>query len=480
MSNITSEPSTWKMLNTQMTFPELFRAIPKSVLNNIVLVLLCFVALLPLLAAVLSPLDEFIFTRHMPLNTAFRTVGYAGLIFGVFMLFWNKYNIGKSAKTLWQRLRDNGLIIFLGAMLIWSTISTVFSTNVDLSFYGDSYRMDGLLSYLGYAGIFILAINLSDRKHIQIVLNVLCASAAILALLCLIDVPAINSYCRIARDLAVFSNSNHYGYYICMVIMSCVLLLATDKKKKRTTATIAVIAVHIAELILLSNALIQCKSLGPLLAVAFALLVLFVLTFFVDRPKAKRIGAIVLLIVIVAGVSTIDTWDLGKEAHELSTDLETIHSASSGSDTENSIDDIGSGRGILWAGAVQFIGERPVFGYGPDNLGERYTEIGARNDRPHNEILQFAASLGIPAALFYVLAMLFHLIMFIRNFKRIDMTILCSYCIVLAYLVSSMFGNTMFYTTPFFFMLLGFSYALIRPINDGTLDGDEEVLLEKE
>ncbi len=40
--------------------------------------------------------------------------------------------------------------------------------------------------------------------------------------------------------------------------------------------------------------------------------------------------------------------------------------------------------------------------------------------------------------------------------------ILCAYGIVGAYLISSLFGNTMYYTTPFFMMLLGMSGALIR------------------
>lgn len=458
----------WNELNSQKTADELFRSIPAKIPEGFAAVLMYVLAVLPLLAGIFAFLDDGFFTRHIPLHTAFNTIGYGGLVFALFMLFWNKYNTEKKPRSFWQKLQDNGLWVFLSAMLMWSVLSTIFSTNPDISLLGDSYRMDGLASYFAYAGIFATAIQMHNKKHIRIILNIFVGAASILALLGILNIPIINAYMRITPQESIFSNTNHYGYYLCMSIMSAVLLFVCSGFGNHQKGKMALTyIVHGLELALIANALIQCKTLGSLVAVTVALIALILLTFFINRKSIKQVIIAVLIIVVSAGISSIDIWDFKAEAGRLSSDLNTISNSIFGESTDEAkIDRIGSGRGILLINAIKFIGERPIFGYGPDNLGERYCELGiTKNDRPHNEVIQFAASLGITAAVLYLLAMFFHLLMLIRNFRHLDMITLCAYCIIGAYLISSLFGNTMFYTTPFYFMLLGISYALIREIN---------------
>ncbi|MDD2401783.1 MAG: O-antigen ligase family protein [Clostridia bacterium] len=461
--------STWKMLKEQKTLPDLFHAIPDINKEVIPTILLSILATLAINATLFAKLDHAIFAFPMALHPAFISIGYLGLIYGVFILLWHHYNSKTEYKTPWQYLRVNGLWIFLLLMLIWSTISTVFSTNPDISFFGTNYRIDGLLSYYAYAGIFALAINVRDKQRIKLIIEIFAGSSALLALLCLINNPSINTFFKLTKNQAIFYNINHYGYYLCIALMSTVLLATVDKRPKNDFKLAISMILHFAELMLLSNALIICKSLGPFLAVNCALVALLIFTLFVDKSKVKRIFTIITFIYLIFAISSISYWDLKHEIKRLVLDLGIIEGTFLGElEDEDAINRIGSSRGVLWINAVKFIRERPLLGYGPDNLGERYAEVNAKNDRPHNEILQFAASLGIPAAIFYLLAMSCHLLMFIRNFKNIAMTILCAYCIIGAYLISSLFGNTMFYTTPFYFMLLGLSYSLIRPVEDGA------------
>jgi len=469
MKKATDNKSLWSELNQQKTAEELFKSIPAKIPQSVATMLLCVLVALPLLAGILAPLDEGILIWHIPLHTAFNTIGYLGLLFGLFMIFWNKYNTTNAPDSFWQKLCDNGLWIFLFAMLLWSVLSTIFSTNPDISLLGDSYRMDGLASYFAYAGIFATTFQIRSRKHIMLILNIFVGAASALALLGILNIPIVNTYMRITPEMSIFCNTNHYGYYLCMSSMSAVMLFVCEgygnlTKVKKVFAYIA----HGLELALLANALIQCKTLGSLIAVAVALVSLIILTIFVNLKSIKLVIISVLIIALSAGISSVGVWDFKAEGQNLDDDLSTISEAISGQagDTDT-INESGSGRGILLINAVKFIGERPMFGYGPDNLGERYAEVGAKNDRPHCEILQFAASLGIPSAVFYLLGMLFLLLAFIRRFRDIDMMALCAYCIVGAYLISSLFGNTMFYTTPFYFMLLGISYSLIRQINGG-------------
>ena len=161
---------------------------------------------------------------------------------------------------------------------------------------------------------------------------------------------------------------------------------------------------------------------------------------------------------ISSGVDTVNlaVGYLGRDLAQLSSDIGNI---ASGSDKAQSA---GSGRWLLWQNGVRFAWERPLFGYGPDNLGARYAVSTASfSDRPHNELIQIAASLGIPAMLFYLSGLIAHLKSFLTLHQRLDRLSIGIFAMIGAYLISSLFGNSMFYTTPFFFLFLGISYGIL-------------------
>lgn len=99
---------------------------------------------------------------------------------------------------------------------------------------------------------------------------------------------------------------------------------------------------------------------------------------------------------------------------------------------------------------------RPLFGYGPENLGEEYLARGIDQDRPHNEYLQHALFLGMPALIIYLTAIFLSLKNWLKNLWCIGIASSVSGLTVIAYLFSAFFGNTMFYTTIYFFLLLGY------------------------
>ncbi|NLV49334.1 MAG: hypothetical protein GXY20_01415, partial [Clostridiales bacterium] len=175
--------SLWRELSGKRTLRELFRAIPEQIPAKAAAALLCVLTALPLLAAVLIPRDEDLSIWCISLHVLIKNVGYLGIIAAAFSALWDKYNRENRAGGFLFKLRQNGLWIFLLAMLFWSVLSTVFSTNPGVSFFGDSYRKDGLVSYFAYAGIFAAAIKLRNRRHIKLILNIFVSSASVLALL---------------------------------------------------------------------------------------------------------------------------------------------------------------------------------------------------------------------------------------------------------------------------------------------------------
>ncbi|MEA4973467.1 MAG: O-antigen ligase family protein [Candidatus Metalachnospira sp.] len=458
-------------LTKERTLKEIFLLIKEEWLEKAAAFLLCLICIFPLLGHFL--IINLDYTR---LNFANNTVGRIGVLFGIFLMVWNHFK-RNDVKYKYKLTINNGLPVFLFAMLIWSVFSCIFSTNPVVSFYGDSYRLDGLSTYIAYAGIFILALHITSNELYKLISEVFVASAAILSLICLINCQQLNfAFSIFFPNKGIFANINHFGYYLCMALPVGVGLFVTDKKTYSKVKNTFRAILRVSELALLSHSLIEAKSMGPLIAVIAALFALIILTVFVNKKLLKRVLCAVVIVVSVSFATCIGTWNIFGDFKKTATDAsilrEAITNKESNEDTNNSESNdseqqllkIGSNRGILWVNAVKFIKEKPLFGYGPDNLGEAYAKAGADNDRPHNEILQFAASLGIPAAVFYISGLVCLLLMLIKKFKRISMEVLCSYCVIGSYLVSSMFGNTMFYTSPFYFMLLGLCYARIREI----------------
>ena len=178
----------------------------------------------------------------------------------------------------------------------------------------------------------------------------------------------------------------------------------------------------------------------------------------------------------------------------------------------------GSGRGEVWIRSLDLMNQRPWFGWGLENLlNEFYQQYGISEGRTHNLILQMGGCTGIPGILMYLVATIaiFLKVVFDVKLRRYDrngkiivsivfvlITVLTNFfistltdkllinglasVIVLAilyalvfiksirfrimdwnefeligsgvfvsYMISSLFGNSAFYTSPYFMIFLG-------------------------
>ena len=124
--------------------------------------------------------------------------------------------------------------------------------------------------------------------------------------------------------------------------------------------------------------------------------------------------------------------------------------------TTKSWEKAGSGRAKLWRYGLIMISQKPILGYGAENLEAEYAKYNVNADRPHNLLIQLATTSGIPGLLLYVSAIAIILFRGIKYLKVDDEVYLVAYFVTLAYLISAMFGNSMYYTSPYFFIFLGF------------------------
>ncbi|MVX62582.1 hypothetical protein GKZ28_02545 [Clostridium chromiireducens] len=374
-----------------------------------------------------------------------QTIGFLGCILSI--IVFSKSILDAKTKNLLVKeyIKNNILTLFLFVMLIWSIFSCLASENIDISFNGTLYRKDGLITYFTYCGIFCCGYIIRNKRFIKYILEFFTSTATLLSVLMLINSKYINDLFGLTSDSSVFYQFNHFAYYLCMSLMCSLVLFQIEKK------SILILSIRIAMFAVITAALVKNGSLGPYIAVVFGLIASLILIIRLEKKYLKRILIPLGIFIGVTLIMNISNSHTFSDIKTLETDLYKVVNKSS------DVDKAGTGRWILWRNGVRFISEKPLFGYGPDNLGDQYAKVKVGTDRAHNEIIQYAASLGIPAAIFYVIAIMNYFIVFIRNRKKISILEIGMFCAVVAYLVSSMFGNTMYYTSPFFFMLLGIS-----------------------
>lgn len=379
-----------------------------------------------------------------------KIIGYSGLLLTLLILV--KFVVQcKQKKWFLKALQNHPVPSFLFLMLVWSVLSFSFSSDHILSLYGTPYRNEGLLTYFAYAGVFCCGYFIRDKNLRVHLTKIFVLAATALSILMLINIPALNLLLSLKPSAAIFQNINHYGYYLCLAAALAAALVIREARLSKAALF------WILPYAILITALIQNNSFGPYVAVVMGLIFLLTISFI--YVKEARVCGVVLVLVFIFlsfGFNLKNNY-LTQETTQLTKDIVNIV------ENNEKAPQAGSNRWILWMRGIEYTLEKPIFGYGPDNLNERYELDNLNHDRPHNEILQLSASLGIPAALFYCCAIFFYFFPLIRNPRRLNPEITGFYTAVFTYFASSLVGLSMYCTTSFYFAFLGLTCNLLRP-----------------
>lgn len=356
---------------------------------------------------------------------------------------------------LWKTRRP---YIFLAAMLLWGGAAAFFADFRYTAFFGSAYRLDGYLSYCIYAGFFGCAAIIGSREKLLRIIRCFVLVSVVLGIMSLIAmIPFFsqtpNIYCislRYMRGTSMFYNINHYGYYLVMVILCAAGLFVNEKNRARSAGWLAVMLFNVW--VLVDNNTFGC-FLAALLALAAA-------GFIYKAAGSGKLRAFIPVIAFVLLSACLTPF------YGIMRNFDVLKNDISKFSNEEDESTAGSGRWTLWVQTAELIARRPVFGYGPECLLGRFTrkitdESGAEKiivsfqDRPHNEYLQHAAFMGVPALIFYLAALISLLADRIKRVRKLPVPVIIAGCAVIAYAVSAFFGNTMYYTAPFYFILLG-------------------------
>ena len=419
-----------------------------NLIKNVFLFILIFILFsLPVLKQ-FYPITLFVIDNNL---IFLKIIGSIGLFF----LVINLYISFEKSENKKQYLKNLIPIFLLVLYMIWTFISALFAENKELAFNGTEYRKEGYFTYLAYAGIFGLAFCIDSKKIKKKLLYSFLVIAIFTTILSWLAEQNYfnNIFWSISTSTSSFYNSNHYGYYLLIATSISAFLFITEKNK-----TIKVFNMLIYIYFLYS--LILNNTFGCYLALLSTLIIFFVLTI-IKKEKKFPIFLLMIIFVLLSILIKTKSYNITTEnITSLSKDVKNIISSNS---TSKDFQKAGSGRMNLWINGINLFFKKPILGYGPENLGIKYLETGITIDKPHNLLIQLATTSGAPGLILYISSVI---IILWRSFKLFNtknlLHTVCMFTIV-AYLISAMFGNSMYYTSPYYFILLGFLfYELIN------------------
>lgn len=498
MSNPTETINMYQVKQAQ-SLAELLGYIPAIYFEKVLLWLLGFFVLSPIVMIVLLNLGITIFNPYYIL----LQMGYVGMIVASLLLYKRRQEKEKiKREELRHWASQYAVYLCLAGVLVWGILATLFSSDFVLSFYGDYYRKEGLLTIGAYAGIFMAAAGIHNEKLKTRLIEIFVLASFVMGMVVLFQwlgwpIKSVVYQFGVNDGVAfvpwggIFHNVNHYGYYLTMAIMAASGLFAFEQRKPMTV-------LYMLAFGLLTWVLIENNTFGAYLGVCAGLFLLLGVGMY-RKDRFKRSLILVMVFVVISllvngrmGLVKNNMITLGEDiksvAQVVTEDVEETSSNKNLGKENNNSEVIsqkdavalatrsGFGRWILWTGAVKIIKEHPIFGVGPDNLAAFYDKMGITWDRPHNEFLQIGASLGIPALILYLSGLGIALAKIFKNLKKMSKTGIIAFCAVGGYLVSAMFGNTMYYTYPYFLMFLAIALTGVqKPVMEVTLEPNQPI-----
>ena len=336
---------------------------------------------------------------------------------------------------------DAGRMLFLLFLfcIIISTIVNGFSQDALL---GVQYRYIGVFDMITLIIAYKLCTSSIDRPALRkAVLISYIAISDLITIVFIVDYKTsmIDAFRNKNEPAAIFFHGNHYGYFLVMAVVICAGLFLFSSGVIRILSAIS--------FILNTIALVMNQSMGCILAVAVIFTISAVYILIRGIIPRVRVLLFIAVIAVLAAIAMIKNPDLREDVYQLINESMMLISGDKSSD-------IGHGRIGLWEYTLELIKDKPLTGYGCEGITGMLGDQFWYSDNPHNEVLTYAAYYGVPAAIIYTSAVIATII---KGLRSGDSTSMIAAAAATAYFISSMFGVAMFYTLPFFFVLLGIS-----------------------
>jgi O-antigen ligase len=379
----------------------------------------------------------------------------------LFIIFKRKYQTIQLDKDHYK------IEIIVSIFISLVCLSTVLSENPMTSIYGTENRSEGLFTFIAYGSILLFSYRFLKGTHLQnvikgiVVVSVFVSIYGILQHYQLDFLPRSSGRIGYDRSYAFFGNPNFYGSYLVLIMMLGIALYLTAINKKTTLFYLTAVSLgHIA--------LLFTGTRSGWLGVFCALLFLTVVVIFKRKNLWKKwLALFFILMSLTVIINLVEQGDFVNRFGSIISDASKIaQNETTGRE--------GSSRWFIWENSLPLIKDYFWIGSGPDTFRyvfpstpeEREQYLGNRFmivDKAHNEYLQLAITLGVPALILYlsliafVIRKAFQAIRIASDNEKIILYGLLS--AILGYLVQAFFNISVVSVAPFFWVLLGITLA---------------------
>ena len=402
---------------------------------------------LTLLLDIMSPKMQS--TQYEDFRNIFRVFDYVIITGGLIFLA-----IAVVKKRLKFCVRD----FFFGAFMVCILISTCINGLSHESAFGIPVRYIGIFNMFAFFIIYMKVSGYIERESFRYtVLTGYLAVADAVALSAIYeqylgDIPAYQGKTGVST---LFVNSNHYGYFLAMAIMISIGYYIYEGRKRSIFGALS--AMMNIFVLFINN------TLGAMLSVGLCTFVSVILVLAGEiksensavKTLEKKIltepAKRTIILAILGGLAVVTAIAISSSVRDsISILFHDMGNIISGASTGTE----GSGRWTQWTTVVQYIREKPLFGFGCEGITWRLMEA-TYNADAHCEPLTYAAYYGIFGALLYLSGVFAAAMKYFKERKNLSPYCRTAFMAASAYFISSLVGVQMFNTAPFFFIFMG-------------------------
>jgi O-antigen ligase len=380
------------------------------------------------------------------------------LIAWLYILYKRKFQSLKPDKS------DSTIVILLLLFLTLIELSTAFSPNKYTSVYGLIDRKEGLISYFCYFSVFLFSYRFIDKEKLNkmipgvAIVSMIVATYGILQHYQLDFLPRNSAMRNYGGTYTFFDNPNFFGSYLVLVLLITlpIYLMATNKKHQ---------VLYFISLCLAFVALIFSNTRSGYVGVfvGFCFITLFVI---VKRKHLwkKWVALAVSMMVLLFLINMTEQDHYTQRINSVVTDSYKVA-------TKQSTGHEGSSRFFIWKESLPLVKEYFWIGSGPDSFefafpNDEKTKAflgGKVVDKAHNEYLQIAITLGVPALLIYlsfltlILRRAFQAVRIAEGHEKILLYGLMA--TIIGYIVQAFFNISTVPVAPIFWSILGITLA---------------------
>jgi len=372
------------------------------------------------------------------------------LSFWIFLIL----NFRKAGNIVDRDWTNKVLLVYL----VFIVISLFFTDNLERAIYGSTGRFEGLITLILYMCLFLIA-RLCPKLNDTLIIMVF-GTAIIVSSYGILQFWGFDPFPRdiyrvnwSGRSFSTMGNPNFLGSYLVLMFPISIYFYILKGKK------VGLIGYAIYLYCILSTGT-RGAWLGAIVAIFFFVALHFVYYRFKD-DEFKR-----YIVLFVLSVSIVLIFNFQTDGALLNRFL-TISSDAKEFLTEGAESDYaGANRGFIWKRVIELIKNRPLVGYGIENLGETFKIYYSQDmieiwdmvmniDKAHNEYLNIAVTTGVPSLIAYLSFVFLILKSGLIQIRRDNSLVLLLMSSVLGYLVSAFFNISVVSVAYVYWIFLG-------------------------